>query len=25
VLGWRPEVPLEQGIERTVEWFAARS
>jgi UDP-glucose 4-epimerase len=25
VLGWRPEMPLEQGIERTVEWFADRT
>jgi UDP-glucose 4-epimerase len=25
LLGWRPEVPLELGVERTVEWFAARA
>ena len=25
VLGWRPEVGLKDGIERTVEWFSARS
>ncbi len=23
-LGWEPKVPLEQGIERTMKWFAAR-
>ena len=25
LLGWRPEVPLELGIDRTVEWFADRA
>jgi dTDP-glucose 4,6-dehydratase len=24
VLGWRPTVPSEEGLRRTVEWFAAR-
>ncbi len=24
VLGWRPEVPLEEGLRRTVEFFRAR-
>jgi dTDP-glucose 4,6-dehydratase len=24
-LGWQPEVPLEEGLKRTVEWFAARA
>jgi UDP-glucose 4-epimerase len=24
VLGWRPQVPLEEGIARTVAWFRAR-
>jgi UDP-glucose 4-epimerase len=23
-IGWRPEVPLEEGLARTFEWFAAR-
>jgi len=25
VLGWRPEVPLDEGLARTAEWFAARA
>ncbi|MET9814722.1 UDP-glucuronic acid decarboxylase family protein [Streptomyces sp. NPDC006129] len=24
-LGWQPQVPLEEGLRRTVAWFAARS
>jgi UDP-glucose 4-epimerase len=24
LLGWRPRVPLEEGISRTVDWFAGR-
>jgi dTDP-glucose 4,6-dehydratase len=24
VLGWRPEVPIEKGLRRTVEWFQGR-
>ena len=24
VLGWRPEMPLERGLRKTFEWFAAR-
>jgi len=24
VLGWRARVPLEEGLRRTVEWFARR-
>ena len=24
VLGWRPEVPLDEGLARTVEWFRSR-
>src|SRR6185369_15443777 len=24
VLGWRPEIPLEEGLRRTVEFFRAR-
>ena len=24
VLGWKPEIPLEEGLRRTVEWFRAR-
>ena len=23
-LGWRPEVPLDEGLARTYQWFAAR-
>jgi NAD dependent epimerase/dehydratase len=25
LLGWKPEVPLEEGLRRTVEWIAANS
>ena len=25
VLGWAPRVPLEEGLSRTLEWFAARA
>ncbi len=25
VLGWRPRVPLEEGLRRTVEWFRAQA
>jgi dTDP-glucose 4,6-dehydratase len=24
LLGWRPQVPSEEGLRRTVAWFAAR-
>ncbi len=24
VLGWKPEIPLEEGLRRTVEFFRAR-
>jgi dTDP-glucose 4,6-dehydratase len=24
LLGWEPQVPLEEGLKRTLEWFAAR-
>jgi dTDP-glucose 4,6-dehydratase len=24
LLGWRPEVPSEEGLRRTVAWFAAQ-
>lgn len=24
LLGWRPEIPAEEGVRRTVEWFASR-
>ena len=25
LLGWRPEVSLEEGLARTIEWFKARA
>ena len=24
ILGWEPEIPLEEGLERTIEWFRRR-
>ena len=24
IIGWEPEIPLEEGLERTIEWFRRR-
>ena len=25
VLGWQPQVPVEEGLKRTLEWFSAQA